>query len=250
MSKLRGRMEIVTPTPSSVSPDDLRFISQVTKVLLEYHIPCDIITKILSFSYKSYNLQNRYWEFQEGCGSGSDTVLLRITSSGCAEIILKRMWMGSDNKYIKCSGKYKSIYSSNGVSYGLLVIDSVVKQVIENFKAGEQNIILSPKEGEQGHLYFDFIQFDKWIHTEWGQDVPINLYAGGGCYSNEIFNAILKLNNSINYTKDEETKEITRMCEGIKLEETSETKYMKYIGSFKKYGFIHEALSHTDASHI
>ena len=217
---------------SEVRIDDIEYISQVTKCLLEYHIPFDIITKILELSYESDCVNNRYWEYSRGCGSGGDNVLLTITSLGNVELIWKSMWMGGNNKYVKCTGKYHDICGRNGVTYGLIIINSIVKQSITGFTVSEQEKL------DINELYFDFIQFDKRMKTEWGEDIPIGLYAGGGCYSSVLFNAFLTSNNMCNVKNNIQERELYMLYDGLKLGEMPENEYTKRINLYKNNGLI------------
>lgn len=202
---------------SEISPDDIKIISQVTKSLLEKQIPYDIITKIIQLCYISSESEDKYYSFGESCGSGSDIVLIKLKQNGNIGIILESYWMGGDNnRLITCKGEYKHIYGSNGVSFGLLVINSIRKRRIGFFDDArvEEKIYLQ-------NIYFDFLQFDKWMDTEWGQDLPINLnlYIGGGCQSVMFFNAYLCLNDRIGAPlNDELKKDLSILINGLKLE--------------------------------
>jgi hypothetical protein len=224
---------------AEITDDDIKFIAQVTKSFLEKGIPYDIITRIVELCYKKRENEYRYWDFSQECGSGGDLILMKMSKLGDVEIICQHLWMAVNNRFMVCSGKYKPVYGSNGVSYGLIIIDTILKREIINFKAEKSETILSPSQKDHpNEIYFDFIQFDKYLKTEWGENVPINLYIAGGGQSTEQFNAYIALNTNINFVKDAETKEISMLSRSLKLEEIDKDTYERTINIFKQsYSF-------------
>lgn len=222
-------------TSSQITNDDIRFITYITKSLLENGLPTEIINKIIKLAYTTNHNEFRYWEFHQHCGSGGDIILMKMSSMGDVEIICKHMWMSNNNRFMICKGKYTPVYGSNGISYGLVVIKSIIKRSIVDFKVDshEENIL----HEDTGEIYFDFLLFDKIIKSEWGENIPLNLYWANGGQSTEHFNAYINLNQNINYVKDADTKQISMLARGLKLEEISTNNYNSQIISFERSGF-------------
>ena len=172
------------PLSATVSAKDIRIISRVTKTLLARGMPLNIIDTILDAYYTNERrgLPTIHYYFREGCGSGSISATISINNE---EVVIKfrRNWMGGgdDNRKVyEYSGKYGHVDGTNGTNYGIIKIDRVTID-------GEDNPV---------ELYFDLYQFDYTLCTDWGQDIPNDLYAGGGCHSNESNNAHLILNRN------------------------------------------------------
>lgn len=220
------------PTSSEISQEDINTISQITKSLLQVNIPYDVITKIIKECYKTNENEDRYFQFSEGCESGGDHVLMKLSCTGKVELLYRSMWIDNKNKLIICTGRYQNIWGTNGITYGLIIIESIIKRPIKNLKAQEEEIILTPDS--ENDIFFDFFQFDKWIQTEFGQDLPINLYANGGCYSIEHFNAYMTVNTRFNAVIKDEYKELNIISNGLKLERITENSYTKLFK--RKYG--------------
>lgn len=72
-------------------------------------------------------------------------------------------------------------------------------------------------------FFFDCYQFHFTLQTEWGADLPIPLYCGGGCNSNEFNNAHIMLNRMCAPCKDqsEDDRKIIDKIDGLKFRRVS-----------------------------
>lgn len=173
------------PFSSIVSPKDCRIISQITSSLTSVGIPLDIINMILSFYYADEKVNTIYYTFSEGCGSGHNYAKMKINADN-VYIEYRSGWMGgkTNNMIFSFQGKYMHIDGTNGCNYGVIHINKIIITTTDDQKKKEKNV----------DFFFDCYQFYFTLQTEWGADLPIALYAGGGCSSNEFNNAHIILN--------------------------------------------------------
>jgi len=139
---------------------------------------------------------DRYFYHARGCGSGSTKCLVKLSKTDEVTVQFSDDWMGRealrwtlDGKVLPVNGHVYSVYCFNELG-----------------------------------IYLDAFHFETALATEWGQELPIGLYCGNGCYCTEEFQLVLVVNRMASQFDAEFEKRFQKIS-GMKLQQISSREY-------------------------
>lgn len=168
---------------------------------------------------KLFNNMTTYYKHNSSCGSGYDSSYIKIEPDNKVTINLRWGWMGQGrtNCDLECT-----LYPISG-PYHIIKVNKFTELFKDENKVHNKD------------AYFDTYIFNEVLETEWCkypmEDIPIGLYIGNGCQSNEKFQLQLFDNKTVmcGVTKDDPLKHIVYKLNGSKYEIMKEDDYNKVV---------------------
>lgn len=152
--------------------------------------------------------EDRYFYHAHGCGSGKTKCVVKWAKNGKITLQFYDGWMGTDSRKWTLAGDALTV---DGETYSVLCF-------------------------AQFGIFLDAFRFGKTSPTEWGQDLPIGLYCGNGCYHTEEFALVLVSNRMITDLSKctEDFQKRFPKINGMKLMAIPQSEYEKVLVSFQQ----------------